>query len=86
MSVDDRVVGMAYNQTMVRMWGLPINSITATRNATLNTQSITTIFDKTWAAPSEWLAGNNFLYYSGASNYVNDPYYGEVSWQYLAKS
>ena len=45
----DRVVGMAYNQTMVRMWGLPINSITTTRNASVNTQSISKIFDKTWA-------------------------------------
>ncbi len=53
----DRVVGMAYNQTMVRMWGLPLNSITTTRDASVNTQSISKIFDKTWAAPSEWLEG-----------------------------
>ncbi len=67
---------MAYNQTMVRMWGLPINSITTTRNASINTQSISTIFDKTWAAPSEWLEGSNILYYTGASNYVKDDTYG----------
>ena len=72
----DRVVGMVYNQTMVRMWGLPINSITTTRNATVNTQTVSTIFDKTWAAPSEWLAGSNILYYTGASNYVTDDTYG----------
>jgi len=72
----DRVVGMAYNQTMVRLWSLPIDGITATRNATKNTQSIGTVFDKTWAAPSEWLEGSNILYYTGASNYVKDDTYG----------
>jgi hypothetical protein len=72
----DRIVGMAYNQTMVRVWGLPINGITTTRNASINTQSISTLFDKTWAAPSEWLEGSNILYYTGASNYVTDDTYG----------
>ena len=74
---DDRIVGMAYNQTMVRVWGLPINGITTTRNASINTQSISTLFDKTWAAPSEWLEGSNILYYTGASNYVTDDTYGD---------
>ena len=73
---DDRIVGMAFNQSMVRMWGLPINGITTTRNASINTQSISTLFDKTWAAPSEWLEGSNILYYTGASNYVKDDTYG----------
>jgi hypothetical protein len=72
----DRIVGMAYNQTMVRVWALPLNGITTTRNATINTQTLTPIFDKTWAAPSEWLEGSNILYYTGASNYVTDPVYG----------
>ncbi len=75
--VGDRVVGMFYNQSMVRMWGLPIDSITTTRNASINTQSISTIFDKTWNAPSDWLDGNNFLYYTGASDYVTDDTYGD---------
>lgn len=73
---DDRIVGMAYNQTMVRIWGLPIDGITTTRNASINTQSISTIFDKTWTPPSEWLEGSNILYYTGASNYVTDDTYG----------
>ena len=72
----DRIVAMDYNQTMVRVWGLPIDSITTTRNASINTQSISTIFDKTWKAPAEWLEGNNILYYVGASNYVTDDTYG----------
>ncbi|NLF87965.1 hypothetical protein GX563_03990 [Candidatus Bathyarchaeota archaeon] len=72
----DRIVGMAFNQTMVRLWGLPINEITATRNASINTQSIAAIFDKTWTPPAEWLAGSNILYYTGASNYVTDDTYG----------
>ena len=72
----DRIVAMDYNQTMVRVWGLPIDSITTTRNASINTQSISTIFDKTWTAPSEWLEGSNILYYTGASNYVTDDTYG----------
>jgi hypothetical protein len=73
---DDRIVGMAFNQTMVRLWGLPIDGITTTRNASINTQSLSTIFDRTWNPPSEWLEGSNILYYTGASNYVTDDTYG----------
>ncbi len=73
----DRVVGMSYNNSIVRMWGLPLHGITTTRNASINTQSVSTIFDKTWNAPSEWLEGLNFLYYSGASDYVTDDTYGD---------
>ena len=73
----DRIVGMAFNQTEVRLWGLPIDSMTATRNASVNEQSLSKIFDKTWNAPAEWLEGNNFIYYTGASDYVTDDTYGD---------
>ncbi len=73
----DRIVGMAFNQTEVRLWGLPIDSMTATRNASVNEQSLSKIFDKTWKAPAEWLEGNNFIYYTGASDYVTDDTYGD---------
>lgn len=73
----DRVVGIAFNQTMVRVWALPINNIVATRNASISSGSLTKIFDKTWTAPSEWLEGSNILYYSGATNYVKDDTYGD---------
>ncbi len=73
----DRIVGADYNQSMVRVWALPINSITATLTANVSSpQSISTIFDKTWAAPAEWLAGSNTIHYTGATNYVNDTTYG----------
>ncbi|MCW3984197.1 MAG: carboxypeptidase-like regulatory domain-containing protein [Candidatus Bathyarchaeota archaeon] len=72
----DRIVGIAFNQTMVRVWALPLNGITATRNASISSGSISPIFDKTWTPPSEWLEGSNILYYTGASNYVKDPIYG----------
>jgi hypothetical protein len=75
--VEDRLVGVFYNQTMVRVWALPINDITATRNATINTQSVTTLFDKTWNPPSEWKDGFNTIHWTGVSNYVEDPVYGE---------
>ena len=74
--VEDRLVGIFYNQTMVRVWALPINGITTTRNASINTQSVSTIFDKTWNPPSEWLAGSNTIHYTGASNYVKTIVYG----------
>ena len=72
----NRIVGAFYNQSLVRLWALPINSITATRNATINTQTLTAIFDKNWAAPAEWLDGKNTIHYTGATNYVNDTTYG----------
>ncbi len=74
--VEDRIVGVFYNQTMVRVWALPVTGITATRNASINTQSVTTLFDKTWAPPAEWKDGSNTLHWTGVSNYVNDPVYG----------
>ncbi len=73
---DNRIVGAFYNQSMVRLWALPLDSITTTRNATINTQTLTAIYDKTWAAPAEWTEGKNTIHYTGATNYVTDPTYG----------
>ncbi len=74
---------MNYNQSMVRIWALPIDSnhITVTRTAdpadmTTAQQSVSTIYDKTWAAPAEWLDGSNTIHYTGATNYVTDDTYG----------
>ena len=74
--VEDRIIGTFFNQTMVRVWALPITGITTTNNATINTQTVTTIFDKTWTPPTEWFDGSNILYWTGISTYVNDPVYG----------
>jgi hypothetical protein len=68
----DRVLTVYFNQTMVRVWALPTSGITPTLTAKVaSPQSITTLFDKTWAAPSEWLNGSNTLHYVGASNDVS---------------
>jgi hypothetical protein len=56
----DRVVSVDFNRTRVRVWGLGTTS--SNRGALL--------FDKSWAAPAEWLAGANTLQYAGASNEV----------------
>ena len=74
--VQDRLVGLFFNDTYVRVWALPINTETATRNASINTQSVTSLFDKSWTPPAEWNDGSNILYWTGASTYVNDPVYG----------
>jgi hypothetical protein len=58
----DRVVGIIFNQTQVRVWGLNIADLTGT------SKSASLLFDKTWAAPSEWLSGSNSLLYAGATN------------------
>ena len=54
----DRVESLQFNQTQVRVWAL------STEKATRGTL----LFDKTWQAPSEWLAGSNTLNYVGASD------------------
>jgi hypothetical protein len=54
----DRIVGMDYSQTNVRVWGISLNP--ASRGISL--------FDRTTAAPSEWSAGSNTLHYVGASD------------------
>lgn len=73
----DRIVGMFYNQTMVRVWALPLNEITATRTAANNSQTLTPIYDEIYDPPDEWLEGSNTLHYTGATNYVTDPTYGD---------
>ncbi len=70
---EDRVVSVFFNQTNVRVWALPLDKITPTLTANPTTpQSITTIYDEWWNAPSEWLNGSNTLHYVGASNNVED--------------
>jgi len=72
----DRIVGLFANTTYVRVWALDISSITTTRTAAVNTQTLSKIFDKSWTPPSEWFDGANTLHYTGATNYVSDPVYG----------
>ncbi|MBT0159582.1 PQQ-binding-like beta-propeller repeat protein [Candidatus Bathyarchaeota archaeon A05DMB-2] len=62
----DRVVSIDFNQTRVRVWALNTKGLTKTSTST------TTLFDKTWNAPSEWLQGSNTLHYVGATNEVKD--------------
>ncbi len=70
---EDRVVSVFFNQTKVRVWALPLDQITPTLTAAVaSPQSITTIYDEWWNAPSEWLSGSNTLHYVGASNNVED--------------
>ncbi len=74
--VEDRLVGIFYNYSYVRVWALPINGITATRNASISSGSISPLFDRTWTPPSEWQEGKNTIHWTGVSNYVDDPVYG----------
>ena len=62
----DRLVGMQFNQTQVRTYAL-------NWPASINTtQAATFIYDKVWAAPSEWLAGDNTIEYTGATDYLTN--------------
>ena len=54
----DRVMSVAFNLTQVRVWALS------------NSGSL--LFDKTWKAPAEWLAGSNTIHYVGATNEVEN--------------
>jgi hypothetical protein len=73
----DRIVGMDYNQTNVRVWALPLDSITTTSTANIaSPQVLSTIYDENWAPPEEWVNGSNTLHYTGATNYVTDDTYG----------
>jgi hypothetical protein len=58
----DRVMSIDFNQTRARVWAL--STAPGTRG--------TLLFDKTWNAPAEWLAGSNTLHYVGATNEVKD--------------
>jgi hypothetical protein len=63
----DRVMSIDFNQTRVRVWALSIAGLTST-----STSISTTMFDKEWDAPSEWLSGLNTLHYVGATNEVEN--------------
>ena len=58
----DRVMSMDFNSTQVRVWAL----------STAPGSRGTLLFDKTWQAPAEWLAGTNTLNYVGATSEVKN--------------
>ena len=58
----DRVMSMVFNQTQVEVWA--VSTASGTRGQLL--------FDKTWQAPAEWLAGSNTLNYVGATSEVKN--------------
>jgi hypothetical protein len=62
----DRVMSIDFNQTRVRVWALNTKGLTKTSTST------STLFDKTWSAPAEWLDGLNTLHYVGATNEVEN--------------
>lgn len=62
----DRVMSVDYNQTRVRVWALNTKGLTNTSTTT------STLFDKTWAAPAEWLQGSNTIHYVGATDLAAD--------------
>jgi hypothetical protein len=62
----DRVVSIDFNYTRVRVWALKTEGLKKSSTATSK------IFDKTWDAPAEWLAGTNTLHYVGATNQVKN--------------
>jgi len=63
----DRIVGMAYNRTRVRVWALDVEDLSPS-----STAITTTKFDTSWNAPDEWLEGYNTLHYTGATNDAED--------------
>ncbi|MCX8152966.1 MAG: hypothetical protein N3E52_00865, partial [Candidatus Bathyarchaeota archaeon] len=63
---DDRVVGVFYNRTLVRVWALNTKGLSKTSTSTY------TLFDKTWTPPAIWADGAVTLHYTGASNEVKD--------------
>lgn len=58
----DRMMSVIFNLTQVRTFAL---SLAPGSQGTL-------LFDKTWAAPAEWLAGSNTIQYGTATNYVEN--------------
>jgi hypothetical protein len=64
--IEDRIVGMQFNRTDVRVWSLDISK--GHEGAVL--------FDKHWTPPTEWSEGSNTLAYTQATNYVKDSTYG----------
>jgi hypothetical protein len=59
-SYPDRLVGVYYNQSEVRVWALKTEGLTKASTST------STIFDKTWQAPAEWKDTSPI--YTGATN------------------
>ena len=64
--IEDRIVGMQFNRTDVRVWSLDISK--GHEGAVL--------YDKHWTPPTEWSEGSNTLAYTQATNYVKDSTYG----------
>ena len=62
----DRVMSVTFNQAQVRLWAIGTEGLTKTST------SASLLFDKTWAAPSEWLSGSNTIEYVGATNEVKN--------------
>jgi hypothetical protein len=56
----DRIMSVTFNYTQVRTFA--ISTAAGSRGQLL--------FDKTWQAPAEWLAGTNTIQYAGRTNYV----------------
>jgi hypothetical protein len=63
---DDRVVGIDFNYTRARVWALN------TKGLTNSSTSTSLLFDKTWQAPAEWLAGVNTIQLGGFTNQVKN--------------
>jgi len=62
---EDRIVGIFFNQTKVRVWALNLEGLNSESTST------TKIFDEWWNPPSEWYDGSNILFFTGASNNVD---------------
>ena len=60
----DRVMSVDFNRTRVRIWALN------TKDLNKASTSASLLFDKTWNAPAEWLAGMNTIQIGGWTNQV----------------
>jgi len=61
-SLSKPVMSIDFNQTRVRVWAL------STKDLTKTSTSAPLLFDTSWAAPAEWLAGSNTLHYVGGTD------------------
>jgi len=59
----DRVVSISFNQTLVRVWALNTENLTPSSTAITST-----MFDKSWNAPSSWVDGSVTIEYTGATS------------------
>jgi hypothetical protein len=64
---DDRVVGISFNQTDVRLWGLDVEDLDASSTAITSK-----MFDEWWAAPSAWEDGSVIIEFGGATSEAED--------------